>query len=382
MIIIRTPLRVSFFGGGTDHPDWFRHHGPGAVVSTSINQYMYVQLRRLPSVFGFNYRVVWNRVEEVEAVADIQHPVVRAVLSHYGAGDPTGYEVVYSSDLPAGTGLASSSAFTVSMLHAYLAGRGRYLPPRDLAMEAIHVEQELLREPVGCQDQIACAVGGLNRIDFNPDGTYDTRPVVVQADRRRALESSLLLAFTGFSRAAGTIEAEKKKSFSSRHAEMRALYEMVGEGVDVLENPRRSLSEFGRLLHEGWQLKRSLSSGVSNAVIDEAYDAAMAAGALGGKLLGAGGGGFLLFFVPPERRPAVQAALARLAQVPFRFEGYGSRSVLADPILTANITSRGLGVPQLPSHEGDAWRPSLAPPALALSAVAEARDGQRSTSAA
>lgn len=336
MIIIRTPLRVSFFGGGTDHPDWFNRPEGGAVLSTSINKYVYIQLRRLPAVFDFKYRVVWRKVEQVGAISEIEHPVVRAVLEHYGAPDDPGFEIIYNADLPARSGLGSSSAFTVGMLHAFMAERGVYMAPRSLASEAIRVEQELLNEPVGCQDQVAVALGGLNRIDFHGANQFTVSPVTASLARREALESRLMMFFTGFTRSAGAIEAAKKQSFEDKQAQLRRMYEMVAEGESILSNERTELDEFGALLHEGWLHKRGLASAVSNPEIDDYYTAAREAGALGGKLLGAGGGGFLLFYVPDGARQRVLTALDHLVHVPFGFGREGTRAVVFDPELSSN----------------------------------------------
>jgi D-glycero-alpha-D-manno-heptose-7-phosphate kinase len=336
VIIIRTPLRVSFFGGGTDHPSWFRRGEPGAVLSTTINKYVYIQLRRLPSVFDFNYRVLWSKVEQVKSISEIEHPIVRTVLANYAAEDESGYEIVYNADLPARSGLGSSSSFTVAMLHAFLANQGRMSSKSYLAREAIRIEQDLLGEPVGSQDQVAAAYGGLNQIDFEGrDGVTVNRLGVAPA-RMKQLEDSLLLFFTGFIRSASEIEKKKIESFDQKQAELRRMYQMVGHGRAILESDSTSIDEFGALLHEAWRAKRSLSDNVSSSAIDDVYHAGLRAGAQGGKLLGAGGGGFLLFFAPPERHVAIREALKDLAYVPIRFEKDGSSVVLYNPELTAN----------------------------------------------
>jgi D-glycero-alpha-D-manno-heptose-7-phosphate kinase len=334
MIIVRTPLRVSFFGGGTDHPTWFGRPEPGAVLSTTIDKYIYVQLRRLPDVFDFNYRIAWGMLEEVKALNDIQHPVVREVLRHYGAD--SGYEIIYNADLPSRTGLGSSSAFTVALLNAYFGNLERLCSKAFVAREAMFVEQQLLKETVGCQDQIAAAYGGLNRIDFHPNGEYRIAPVQVPAVRRQELETSLMMFFTGFTRSAELVERRKLAKFRDRTAELRAIYEMVNEGERILLDGSRRLADFGALLHEAWMEKRKLDDAVSTPAIDAHYEAGRAAGALGGKLLGAGGGGFLLMFVPPECQPAVRRALSQLTYVPFRMERGGTSIVLYNPELTSN----------------------------------------------
>ena len=336
MIIVRAPLRISFFGGGTDHPDWFEKTQKGAVLSTAINKYVYIQLRRLPNVFDFNYRIAWREVEQVKTISEIKHPVVRAVFDHYLTNETTGYEVIYNADLPASSGLGSSSAFSVAMLKAFMHERGEYYSSRDFAKMAIHVEQDLLNEPVGCQDQVAVAVGGLNRIDFYSRQDFKVTPVTIDIKKRERLEDSFMMFFTGFTRSASKIEAEKKKNFDTKVNELTAMYDMVSEGEDILCNPRRDIDDFGRLLHDAWQAKRSLTASVSNSDIDEAYQAALETGALGGKLLGAGGGGFLLFYVPREKQSAVRMRLSNMVEVPFKFSRSGAEVVVFDPDLSKN----------------------------------------------
>lgn len=336
MIIVRTPLRVSFFGGGTDHPDWFESSGKGAVLSTAINKYVYIQMRPLPAVFEFRYRVVWRKVEQVATIQEIDHPVVRAVLQEYCADDPCGYEIVYNADLPAQSGLGSSSAFTVAILHAISQHKNFNWSQEELARRAIHVEQVLLNEPVGCQDQIAVAVGGLNRIDFKTREDFIVEPSPILTMRREALESSLIMFFTGFTRSASKIEQEKKKNFEDRTKELTRMYDMVTDGANLLADASVSLDAFGALLHEGWMLKRGLAAAVSSGPIDDVYQRALDAGALGGKLLGAGGGGFLLFYVRPANQPAVIEALKDLTHVPIHFDIGGSSVVLHDPQMTSN----------------------------------------------
>lgn len=337
MIIVRTPLRVSFFGGGTDHPAWFTGPEPGAVLSTTIDKYIYVQMRRLPALFDFNYRVAWGMLEEVNTISEIQHPVVREMLRNYAEADDcaSGYEVIYNADLPSRTGLGSSSAFTVALLHAYFGNREKMCSNAFLAKEAIHIEQDLLKETVGSQDQIAAAYGGLNRIDFASDRSFTVKPLGISAGRRAQLDNSLMLFFTGFTRSADAIEKLKIARYNDKTAELRAIYGMVQEGENILLDANRNIGEFGELLHHAWSEKRRLDESVSNAFIDERYEAGIAAGALGGKLLGAGGGGFLLMFAPPEKQAAVKAAM-KLPYVPFRMERNGSSVVLYNPELDTN----------------------------------------------
>ena len=350
MIIVRTPLRVSFFGGGTDHPSWFKHHGPGAVLSTSIDKYVYITLRYLPKVFDFRYRVSWRIVEQTQTIDEIQHPVVREVLRHYAPPGDMGYEIAYNADLPARSGLGSSSAFTVAALHALLQHEGKPFDKKSLAMEAIRVEQELLQEPVGSQDQTAVAFGGLNRIDFKADGDLVVAPVNVSLVRREQLERHLMMFFTGFTRDASSIEKVKTQNFSDRRGQMERLYALVEEGQNILQREGRSLNDFGGLLDEAWQQKKSLAKGVSSGPIEQLYDAAIEEGAIGGKLLGAGGGGFLLFYVPLDRQEAVRERLQSMCldhggypvHVPMRLERDGSQTVLFSPDLTANYERRSI----------------------------------------
>lgn len=327
MIITRTPFRVSFFGGGTDYPGWFRDHG-GAVLATSIDKYCYLTVRHLPPFFEHKHRIVYSRIETVCDVDEIQHPVVRALLGEESSGK--GFEIHHDGDLPARSGLGSSSAFTVGLIHALRALQGLRVTKSSLADEAIRIEQKILKENVGCQDQITTAYGGLNRIDFNGD-RFEVRPVLLPQARVEELQNSLILCFSGLSRFASDIAAEQIKNFADRENELRTLRSMVDQSIEILQNPKEPLSRFGELLHEGWMLKRQLANSVSSTRIDQLYDAARNAGAVGGKLLGAGGGGFLLFFVQPEKRDALLAKMGGLTTVDFKFEGSGSRVLVYEP---------------------------------------------------
>jgi D-glycero-alpha-D-manno-heptose-7-phosphate kinase len=327
MIITRTPLRVSFFGGGTDYPAWFREHG-GAVLATTIDKYLYLHCRYMPPFFGFKHRVVWSRIELVHSTGEIAHPAIRGILEWMKVGE--GLEILHHGDLPARTGLGSSSSFSVGLLHALHALRGELVSKRKLAEEAIFVEQQVLQENVGVQDQIQSAFGGLNRIDIRTDGSFEVSPLVVQADRLVWLQKHLLLLYTGLSRTASEIAAEQVSSMNSKTAELTAMRQMVDEGERILVG-NGNLSDFGRLLDESWKLKRSLSSKIAPDFVNEIYDTACRAGAAGGKLLGAGGGGFMLIFVQPDRRAAVLKALGKLLPVPFQFERGGTQIVLYEP---------------------------------------------------
>lgn len=328
MIISRTPFRVSLFGGGTDYPQWYRQHG-GSVLGFTINKYCYITLRELPPFFEHKHRIVYSRVELVRGLEEIQHPAVRAVLQEKRITH--GVELHHDGDLPARSGLGSSSSFTVGLLNALAALEGRMLTRQELAVEAIRIEQEVIREHVGSQDQVWAAYGGLNRVNFHTDGTMAVLPVVIPPARRAALESSLMLFFTGFSRFASEVAKKKIDNFAAREAHLKGLKATVEEGLAILQDDRRPLDDLGVLLHEGWRLKRELADGVSTPAIDEIYNAGRAAGALGGKLLGAGGGGFMLFYVPLERRGAVREQLKDLIHVGFRIEGEGSKIVLYEP---------------------------------------------------
>jgi D-glycero-alpha-D-manno-heptose-7-phosphate kinase len=328
MIISRTPFRLSFFGGGTDYPTWFREHG-GAVLATTIDKYCYISVRVLPPFFQHRYRIVYSAVENVQEVGEIQHPAVRAVLQRNGS--QKGLEIHHDGDLPARSGLGSSSAFTVGLINALKALEGRFVSKEGLAAEAIHIEQCVLREPVGSQDQVSAAFGGFNRIAFRPDGTFDVAPVVVPRERQQALEQHLMLFFTGISRFSADVAKTKVGNIQHRGTELMTIYDMVDRGLEMLRNPTVSLDEFGRLLHEAWEVKKRLSDKVSSDHIDGIYETARNAGAIGGKVLGAGGGGFIALFVPPADQPRVRQALAELVHVPFGFETGGSRIVLYQP---------------------------------------------------
>jgi D-glycero-alpha-D-manno-heptose-7-phosphate kinase len=328
VIISRTPFRISFFGGGTDYPDWFRDHG-GAVLSTSINKYCYISVRPLPPFFEHRYRIVYSIVENVREIAEIKHPAVRTVLEW--ACCDRGLEIHHDGDLPARSGLGSSSAFTVGLINALRALEGRPISKAELAKHAIYVEQCLIREPVGSQDQLAAAFGGFNKISFKPDGTSDVAPMILAAERVSCLEQHLMLFFTGISRNASDVARTKIENFKNRRDELTTMRRMVDAAIEILNSPSTPLVEFGRMLHEAWLLKRRLSDRVSTPYIDQIYDRACGAGAIGGKLLGAGGGGFVLLFVEPQNQIPVKAALKELINVPFRFERSGSRIVLYQP---------------------------------------------------
>lgn len=326
MIISRTPYRISFVGGGTDYHTWYQEHG-AAVISTTINHYCYLQCRLLPPFFNHKSRIVWSQVEEVLEHNQIHHPAVRAVLDYLKINE--GVEINHQGDLPARSGLGSSSAFTVGLLHAMYALRSMISSKRELACEAIHIERGILKENVGVQDQIATAYGGLNKIIIRPDGNFDVTPLILPYARQRDFHDHLLLFFTGVSRTASDIAADKIKSIPNKSVELHQMRRMVEDAESILCS-QRDLTEFGELLHEAWQIKRQLSSKIAPTFIDDIYTKARNAGAIGGKLLGAGGGGFMLFFVKPEDKPRVCDALQDLLLVPFDFESSGSQIIFYD----------------------------------------------------
>lgn len=328
MIVTRTPFRISFFGGGTDYPEWYRDHG-GAVLATTIDKYCYISCRHLPPFFDHKHRIVYSHIENVKEISAIQHPAVRAVLDW--AEVTNGLEIHHDGDLPARSGLGSSSSFTVGLVHALSALEGRYASKQELAENAIRIEQDLIGECVGSQDQVSASFGGFNRIEFYRDNTFEVSPVVVPPDRLGELERHLLLFFTGFSRIASEVAKSQVNNIKSRKTELLRMMEMVGEAISILQDRASSIDEFGRLLHQSWLRKRTLSPQVSTPEIDAIYQAAMDAGAIGGKILGAGGGGFLLLFVKPELQSRVRERLEGLIHVPFKFERSGSRVVLYQP---------------------------------------------------
>jgi len=327
MIITRTPYRVSFFGGGTDLPKWYEQHG-GAVLTSTINKYCYVLARPMPAFLGTKYRVFWSKMETVDRVEDIEHPAVRAALQYVGYDGP--FEVNHAGDLPARSGLGSSSAFSVGMLHALYALKGYpvILSKSALAASAVDLEQRHMRENVGIQDQIECAHGGLNRIDIERSGHWTVSPVEVSPERMDALEARLMLFYTGLQRSASAIQASTLSAMQQNERSLHGIRRLVDESVEILCTSRQ-LDEFGELLHEGWALKQRLSPYICTPEIYDLYEAARHAGALGGKLLGAGGGGFLLLYADPERQASVRAALPGLLEVPFKFENEGTRLILS-----------------------------------------------------
>jgi len=323
MVIVQTPVRISFFGGGTDYPVWYREHG-GAVLATTIDKYIYIQCRKLNAFHDHKHRIIYSRMEDVKEIDEIVHPAVREVFRHMKVTD--GIEMHHDSDLPARSGMGSSSSFVVGLLHALHALRGEMFDKEKMAKEAIHVEHNLIKETVGCQDQVMAAFGGFNMVNFNTNGSFTVQPVTLRKERMSDLRSHMMLFYTGMKRVASEVAVEQVKNTPNKHAELTAMHQMVGEGLKILTS-NGPIIDFGKLLHESWQLKRKLSSKITNNEIDDIYSAGMSAGAVGGKLLGAGGGGFVLLFVPPERQPAVLEKLRKYIHVKFAFENLGSNII-------------------------------------------------------
>lgn len=323
MIISKTPYRISFFGGGTDYPGWYHKHG-GAVLATAIDKYCYITCRYLPPFFEHKHRIVYSRIENCKGIDEIQHPSVREVLRFVRM--ERGVEVHHDGDLPARSGMGSSSSFTVGLLNALYALHG-YMPSKhQLMMESVHIEQQMIKETVGSQDQATAAYGGFNHIQFQQNGEISVRPVIMSAERLHELNSHLMLFYTGIMRTAADVAGSYVSDLQSKKRQLRIMKDLVDEAIALL-NSGRDLAGFGELLHESWQAKRSLSHCVSNSEVDQLYELARNAGAVGGKITGAGGGGFLLLFVPPERHEAVRMALVKQICVPFSFDFSGSQII-------------------------------------------------------
>ncbi|MDI6686761.1 MAG: kinase [Desulfobacterales bacterium] len=323
MIISRTPFRISFFGGGTDYPAWYLKHG-GAVLATTIDKYCYITCRYLPPFFEHRIRVVYSKVENCQTVDDISHPSVREVLRYLNID--RGVEIHHDGDLPARSGMGSSSSFTVGLLHALYALKGQMPSKHQLAQESIHIEQEILKETVGSQDQVSAAHGGFNIIEFSPNNEISIRPMTLTQERIEELNSYLMLFYTGIIRTASNVAESYVNDIENKRRQLRIMNDLLTESIAVL-NKGKNITAFGELLHEAWQAKRSLSAEVSNSNVDEMYNQAISAGAIGGKLTGAGGGGFMLLFVPPEKQMEVREKLNNLIYVPFKFESSGSQIV-------------------------------------------------------
>ena len=325
MVITQTPFRMSFFGGGTDFPDFYREHG-GAVISTTFDKYCYVSVRHLPRFFDYTNELIYSKIERVGHRADIQHPAIRNAMEMM---DMHELRLTYDADLPARSGLGTSSSFAVGMLNAFYALKGKYADKKRLADEAIYLERVLCNESGGVQDQIAASFGGLNRINFNENG-YEVNPVIIAPERKAQLNRNLMLFFTGFSRFSFDIQETTKKALADEQARLLEMLSLVDDAERVLTS-KTDLNEFGRLLDYTWKLKRGISGRISTDSIDGLYKKGIEAGALGGKLLGAGGGGFLLFYVEEDKQESVHKAMENLLYVPFKFENSGTRVIHYTP---------------------------------------------------
>lgn len=327
MIITKTPFRMSFFGGGTDIEEYFKENG-GAVLSTTFDKYCYVNVRHLPRFFDYSTELSYSKTERVTKVDEIKHPAIREAMKML---DMQEIRLTYEADLPARSGLGTSSSFAVGMLNAFYALKGKYVDKKRLADEAIYLERVLCNEVGGWQDQIAASYGGFNRINFGPDG-YDVLPVIISPERKKRLNDNLMMFFTGFTRFSSDVQ---KVNFATRAQDnnimLRKMYELVDEAEKVLVDNKRDLDDFGRLLNDTWELKRKTGGAISTDCIDELYAKGLRAGALGGKLLGAGGGGFLIFYVQPEKYKAVMEEMHDLMFIPFKFENGGTRVIHYTP---------------------------------------------------
>jgi D-glycero-alpha-D-manno-heptose-7-phosphate kinase len=324
VIISRTPFRISFLGGGTDYPNWYKEHG-GCVISTTINKYSFITVRYLPPFFDYKYRIRYFAHEETQTLNEIKHPSVRECAKYLQI--KKGFEIVHNADLPAQSGLGSSSTFTVGLLNA-LYSLKNYMPTKkELALDAIHVEQNLIGEYVGSQDQTAAAFGGLNKISFNSMNDIEVDPIILSSERRYALQENLMLFFTGFSRNASDLAKVQIEATCNNENKLNTIVEICNEGLSLLVDTKQPLDNFGKLLGEQWKVKRELTDKISNKEIDSIYEAGLSAGALGGKLLGAGGGGFILFYVNKNKQYKVRSALKKLLYIPFGFEFTGSKII-------------------------------------------------------
>lgn len=326
MIITKTPFRMSFFGGGTDMENYFKENG-GAVLSTTFDKYCYVNVRHLPRFFNYSTELSYSKTERVTDVNDIQHPAIRNAMKML---DMHEIRLTYEADLPARSGLGTSSSFAVGMLNAFYALKGKYADKKKLADEAIYLERVLCQEAGGWQDQIAASFGGFNRINFNADG-YEVLPVIISPERKKQLNDNLMMFFTGFTRFSSDVQKANKVSDKENHAQLRQMYKLVDEAEQVLVDRTRDLDDFGRLLDTTWKLKRQTGAAISTDSIDGLYAKGIEAGALGGKLLGAGGGGFLVFYVQPEKQDAVRWMMKDLMYIPFKFEDGGTRVIHYTP---------------------------------------------------
>lgn len=317
---------MSFFGGGTDMPQFFQENR-GAVISTSFDKYVYVTVRHLPRFFEYSTELIYAKTERVKKIDNIEHPMVRNAMKML---DMRELHISYDADLPARTGLGTSSTFAVGLLNAFYCLKGQYRSKKELADDAIYLERTLCNEAGGWQDQIAASFGGLNRIDFDNRG-YHVNPIIIKPERKKQLNDNLLLFFTGFTRFSADIQKSTSASIRDKREQLMQMLDLVDDAQSILENNARDLDDFGKLLDKTWRLKRQTGKRITTGTIDELYERGMAAGALGGKLLGAGGGGFLLFYAQPEKQNSVRKALSDLMEVPFEFERQGTRVIYYTP---------------------------------------------------
>ena len=327
MIFTRTPYRISFFGGGTDYPGWYLENG-GQVLSASIDKFCYISVRHLPPFFEHRIRVVYSKIECVKSIEEIAHPALREALRFMSL--TRDLEIHHDGDLPARSGIGSSSSFTVGLLNALYALKGKMVSKIQLARDAIYVEQEMIKETVGSQDQVAAAFGGLNHIIFHASGEIEVRGLILRREKLKELSDHLMLFYTGIMRTACDVARSYVTDITEKGDRLNRMNAMVDEGVEILSN-NKHICNFGELLNEAWQVKRGLSCQVTNSVVDDIYARALKAGAIGGKITGAGGGGFLLLFVPPSAQSLVRNELSELLHVPFQFEYEGSRTIFYDP---------------------------------------------------
>lgn len=326
MIITKTPFRMSFFGGGTDIPEFFREHG-GAVLSTTFDKYCYVIVRHLPRFFEYSTELSYSRIERVTDIDAIEHPAIRNAMKML---DMKEIRLTYEADLPARSGLGTSSSFAVGMLNAFHAMQGQHVSKKQLADEAIHLERALCKEAGGWQDQIAAAYGSLNRINFSGDG-YEVIPLEISKERKAQLNQNLMMFFTGFTRFSSDVQKANNITAEAKTAQLKQMLALVDDAQNILVDENADLDDFGHMLDHTWKLKRGTGSAVSTGTIDSLYEKGIAAGALGGKLLGAGGGGFLVFYVPPEHQESVRQAMQELLHIPFKFEDKGTQILRSVP---------------------------------------------------
>lgn len=328
MIISRTPHRISFFGGGTDYPHYYLKHG-GKVLGAAIDKYSYLNVRKLPPFFNHKNRIVYSKQENVNSLDEIEHPSVRETLKCLKI--VYGMSIHHDGDIPARSGMGSSSAFTVGLLKSMYALEGNYISKEELARKAIYIEQELIKENVGSQDQVFAAYGGLNIVEFLENGEIKVDPLILRRERLELFENSLMLFFTGLSRIASEIALEQINNTEKNHRKLCEMKKLTADACEILSDSKRNLRDFGALLNDTWRLKKELSSKISNHAIERIYDDALKAGAMGGKLLGAGGGGFMLFYVEPEKQIKVKEALSEYLHVPFKFDFEGSKIIVYQP---------------------------------------------------